>query len=42
MVSLDNRMTNTEYEMRRGFRRNNEEIKTLVAVLQAKGLLPVI
>ncbi|NBH18640.1 hypothetical protein D3Z55_14575 [Clostridiaceae bacterium] len=42
MIHLDNRMTNMEYEMRRGFRRNNEEIETLVAVLHAKGLLPVI
>ncbi len=28
-------------EMNRGFRKNNDEIQTLVAVLEAKGILPI-
>lgn len=33
-------MSNLKLEMHRGFRKNDDEIETLIAVLEAKGILP--
>ena len=34
-------ISNLRLEMNRGFRKNNDEIQTLVAVLEAKNILPM-
>ena len=34
-------MSNIRLEMNRGFRKNNDEIETLVEVLRAKNILPM-
>ena len=34
-------ISNLRLEMNRGFRKNNDEIQTLVAVLEAKNILPI-
>mgnify|MGYP001033625759 CR=1 FL=1 len=34
-------ISNLRLEMNRGFRKNNDEIQTLVAVLDAKNILPM-
>lgn len=41
LENIDNRLTNLEYEVKKGFRKNNDEIQTLIAVLEAKGILPM-
>ena len=48
MNILENRIANIELEMssiklemNQGFRKNNDEIQTLVAVLEAKNILPM-
>lgn len=41
LENIDNRLTNLEYEVKKGFRKNNDEIQTLIAVLEAKGILPI-
>ena len=39
----DNKLetNNLRLEMNRGFRKNNDEIQTLIAVLEAKNILPI-
>ena len=34
-------ISNLRLEVNRGFRKNNDEIQTLVAVLEAKNILPI-
>lgn len=47
LENMENRISGIEHEisgikleMHRGFRKNNDEIETLIAVLEAKGILP--
>ncbi len=41
LENINNRLTNLEYEVKKGFRKNNDEIQTLIAVLEAKEILPI-
>ena len=40
MSGMEHELSNLRLEMRRGFRKNDDEIQTLIAVLEAKGILP--
>lgn len=47
LENMENRISGIEHEisgikleMHRGFRKNDDEIETLIAVLEAKGILP--
>lgn len=40
LENIDNRLTNLEYEVRKGFRETRQDIETIVEVLEAKGILP--
>ena len=37
---LDLRLTSLEYQVKKGFNKNNQDIETLVEVLEAKDILP--
>ena len=41
IAGIKHEMNSLRLEMNRGFRKNNDEIQTLVAVLEAKGILPI-
>ena len=41
IASLDKRMSNLEFETKKGFRKNNDEIQTLVAILRARNIMPI-
>lgn len=38
--NVKSEMSNIRLDMNRGFRKNNDEIETLVAVLRAKNIMP--
>nr|DAG14293.1 MAG TPA: protein of unknown function (DUF5320) [Inoviridae sp.] len=38
--NLDLRLTSLEYQVKKGFNKNNQDIETLVEVLEAKDILP--
>ena len=37
---LEHQMSNLRLEMHRGFRKNDDEIQTIIAILEGRGLLP--
>lgn len=39
--NVENEITNLRYEMKRGFRKTEDEIETLTEALRAKGILPI-
>ncbi|RKJ00710.1 hypothetical protein D7X87_22225 [bacterium D16-54] len=41
IANIELEMSSIKLEMNRGFRKNNDEIQTLVAVLEAKNILPI-
>ncbi len=41
LENMENEIANLKYEVKKGFRKNNDEIQTLVAVLESKGILPI-
>ncbi len=41
IAGIKHEINSLRLEMNRGFRKNNDEIQTLVAVLEAKGILPI-
>ena len=40
IAGLEHKLNGLKLDMQRGFRKNDDEIQTLVAVLEAKGILP--
>lgn len=40
MDNIDLRLANLEHKVNKGFKRNNQDIETLVEVLEAQGILP--
>lgn len=40
ITTLDLRVTNLEHQVKKGFRKNDQDIETLVKVLELKGILP--
>lgn len=41
IAEVKHEMSNMRLDMNRGFRKNNDEIETIVAVLEAKNILPM-
>lgn len=41
MANMEKDISNLRLEMNRGFRKYNDEIETLVTVLEGKGILPI-
>lgn len=41
MSNMENEITNLKYEVRKGFRKTDDEIETLTEALRAKGIIPL-
>lgn len=39
--NMENEITNLKYEVRKGFRKTDDEIETLTEALRAKGIIPL-